>query len=108
MKKIIYCATTFMFLLGMANVASAAAKFSTTATTVLNGVAFSPSTGVGVEAVADATNWAAAAKHETGGTTGYGLLSTDTNIRMATNLAKDAQVTKPDSVTALPAMYKLP
>jgi hypothetical protein len=101
MKKIIYCATAFMFILGMANAASAAKRFTTAATTVLNGVGFSPSTSVGLSAIASTTAWAAAAKHEAGGTTQYGLLSTDTNIKMKTELAKDTPVTDQDDVTAL-------
>jgi len=95
-----------MLSFGMVNLASAADKFTTGDTTVLNGVSFSPSTGVGLAAAATATNWAAAAKHETGGTTGYGLLSTDTNIKMATGLAKDAAVTAPTNETTLPSSYK--
>lgn len=100
MKKIIYCATAFLFIFGMENIA-AAAKFTTAATTSLNGVSFSPSTSVGLSATANTTAWAAAAKHEAGGTTMYGLLSTDTNIRMKTDMDKAATVTSQTSATAL-------
>ena len=90
----------------MVDIAAAAVTFKnpttgTKTTTVLNGAAFSPSTNVELAAVANATNWAAVSKHVSGGTTSYGLLSTDTNITMTKDLAPDAAVTAPASETAL-------
>lgn len=102
MKRISFCATVFFLLVGLASVASAA-KFTTAAgeTTVLGGVVFSPSTGVGLDAIATTTDWAAAAKHESGGTTMYGMTSADTNISLKPDLDKADKVVNQDSPTSL-------
>ena len=100
MKKITLFATTFMLFLGMASIASAAA-FTSTATTNLNGINFTPSTNVTLDTVSTATAWAAASKHITGGTTQYGLLSSSTNMQMKLDLAKDAAPTNQASAITL-------
>lgn len=102
MKKIALIATSFALLLGMTSMANAA-EFTASATTALGsgGATFSPSTNVSVDAIATATNWAAASKHTAGGTIMYGMLSTDTNITTKTGMAADAAVTNQTSATAL-------
>ena len=101
MKKVMMSAAAFVFFVSMATVASATQKYTTAATTVLGGVSYSPSTGVGLSTTATATAWAAAAKHESGGTTMYGMTSADTNISIKTDMDKAAGVTSQTSATAL-------
>lgn len=106
MKKTILSVSFFAIALSLASVASAVTTFTTDATTSLNGISFSPSTGVNLSALATTTDWAAISKHVTGGTTGYGLTSDDTNIKMRTGMEKDDPVDNPSSATALPTTYE--
>jgi|GEM_PF-5285714 len=102
MKKFLTLLATAAFVASSAVVANAA-KFTSTSTTALGSSAatFSPSTNVGVDAIATDTAWAAAAKHEAGGTIMYGLLSTSTNMQTKTGMAADATVTNQTSATSL-------
>jgi len=106
MKKVIICATIFISIFGIANMASAVTgKFTNVegavATTTLNGIVFSPSTNVGVHAIATTVAYAVQSKHETGGTTMYGLVSSDNVIKKQIDLVKSAGVSAPNSATAL-------
>jgi len=101
MKKVTLSATAFLLIFGIASVASAAKTFETTATTVLNGVTFSPSTSVKLNAVATATAWAGISKHVNGGTSEYGLLSTDTNITIRKGLDAAADPSTPTDESTL-------
>ncbi len=105
MKLTILSAITALVLLSTVNTASAA-KFtnpagSTTTSVLLNGIAFKPSTSVAVDAMSAPTAFAAAAKHETGGTSMYGMTSSDVTITIKTDMAKSDPVTDQTSTTAL-------
>ena len=102
MKKIIFFAASLMLLFSITN--SEAATFTNTSnattTVLLNGIGFKPSTSCELAAIANTTAWAAQSKHTTGGTSTYGLLSTDTNITIHKGEATGS-VTAPSSATAL-------
>jgi hypothetical protein len=101
MKKMTLFASAFFLLLGVANVASATVTFTNAATTVLGGILFAPSTNVGVAAAANATNWAAQAKHVQGGTSQYGMLNTNQVMVVHKNEAAADPVDAPTNETTL-------
>jgi hypothetical protein len=106
MKLTILSALTALVLLSTANTASATAKFTnpaggTAATTILNGIEIKPSTSVGLSASATDVAFAAAAKHETGGTSMYGMTSSDVTISIRKDMDKATPVTSQTSATSL-------